>query len=161
MLPLLEGTTSKGTPDEVVTLRRRISELETDYALLQSREERLLETNQNLQRAVAALRRVLEPQYIALQAIFGQIYLLTDNPTGDISGGESDPKRKVWESWKSKLGGMSAKFIDALLEHGEMSVAQLRVAMKCRQQTVYDIASKLGRLGLLDKNNNRYSLKKL
>jgi hypothetical protein len=67
----------------------------------------------------------------------------------------------VWESWKKDLGGKAAEIIDALLVHGEMSVAQLRVAAKCGQQTVYDITHKMNKLGLINRNGGRYSLKKL
>ena len=51
--------------------------------------------------------------------------------------------------------------ISALLDHGSMTAQQLRVAMQCGNQSVYDTATRLNKLGLLAKDGSRYSLKEL
>jgi hypothetical protein len=120
-----------------------------------------LERNKSAQVEAGAreLRRVLTPLYRALQAVFGEIDAMG---IGDVQQSEVGAKATgVWKSWQQKLPGMPAKFIEVLLEHGEMSVAQIRVAAHCGQQTVYDVTSKLHKLGLLNKNGGKYSLKEL
>lgn len=108
------------------------------------------------EQAILHLRRILLPLFQSLQMVFDVI------PDGQGVGADVPPQEsRVWESWKSKLGGTAAKIIEALLEHGEMSVAQIRVACHCGQQTVYDVTSKMNKLGLINKNGGRYSLKKL
>jgi hypothetical protein len=109
-------------------------------------------------RGVGELRRQLSPLYRALQAVFGELDVFADEgPTPAAS-----PKvSAVWESWKQKLPGKKAEVIQALLDHGEMTIPQLRVATHSGQQTVYDVTSALFRLGLLNKNGGKYSLKQL
>ena len=62
---------------------------------------------------------------------------------------------------EAKLGGKQAEFIQALLEHGEMSAIQLKIATRSGQQTVYDTIHKLNKLGLINKNGGKFSLKEL
>lgn len=125
-------------------------------------ELELARTKRENARAIGALRQILSPLRGAIAAIFGEMDAIggTDEVTPEPTKVNSR-KGAVWEAWKQKLPGMSAKFIDALLVHGEMSSAQLRVVMQCRLQTVYEAASKLGKLGLLKKNGGKYSLKEL
>src|SRR6185437_5134245 len=127
-------------------------------------QQQLQEQRADARRAAVAaargsqeLRRVLTPLYQALRMIFGELDAMGVN---EGSGESAMPSKttKVWQAWKDRLGGSPAKFIDALLTHEEMNAAQLRVAMQCRLQTVYDAASKLNKLGLITKNNGKYSL---
>lgn len=113
--------------------------------------------------AVSNLRRQLAPLYQALQAVFGEMEAIPDTgaPAGSTGTATNSKVDAVWESWKRKLGGKAAVFIDVLREHGEMNVAQLRVAAQCGQQTVYDTIAKLHKVGLINKNGGRFSLKQL
>jgi hypothetical protein len=118
------------------------------------------------ERAVSNLRKQLTPLFRALQLVFGEIDVIAPETGASASANTapvSDRKRAVWESWKQKLGGgNAAAFIDALLNHGELTPVQMRVAMGIsRQQTVYDTANKLTKVGLLNKNGGKYSLKEL
>jgi uncharacterized protein (UPF0335 family) len=106
-------------------------------------------------RSVRALRAQLQPLYRALQAIFGEIEVAAPESLAPHSPG---PKSAVWESWKTKLGGKKAEVIDVLLEHGEMTIPQLRVSTHSGQGTTYGVVKELIRLGLLNKNGGRYSL---
>jgi hypothetical protein len=126
------------------------------------RRKEAARANQIAQRTVAELRRQLLPLFQALRAVFGEIDTIAP-PESDQSGAapQSDKKRAVWESWKQKLGGKPAELIDALLDHREMSAVQLRVALKCHIQTVYDTTAKLQKLGLVNKKGGKYSLKEL
>jgi len=158
-LPLLEGEVERQPgPDErdliIRGLRDHIRELEeslrTERKLTAVAEDGLRE-----------LRHVLKPLYSGLQKVFGEFDAM--GISDSQNGAERLPAEhsKVWKSWMDKLPGMPAKFIEVMLEHGEMSVAQIRVAAHCGQQTVYDVASKLHKLGLLNKNGGKYSLKEL
>lgn len=114
-------------------------------------------------RALGALRKQLAPLYRALQAVFGELDAAGMDEMPIESSGREPRVSQVWESWKSKLGGDTApaRVIDALLQHGELNVAQLKVAAKMANQTVYDSIHRLNKLGLINKNGGRYSLKQL
>jgi len=139
---------------ELDALRREVSELRRENTDLQND---LREVRRENSRAVSELRRQLGPLYGALRSLFGELDQFETAP----EAGMPTVKIQIWEAWKKKLPGQSAKFIDALLVHGEMSAAQLRVAMQCRLNGVYETASKLTKLGLLNKNGGKYSLKQL
>jgi len=79
-----------------------------------------------------------------------------------IAGSAPDIRLKAaWENWKSKLPGLPARFIDALLLHGPMTQTQLRIAVGCAAGSVASIVSTLWKAGLIDKNSGRISLKQL
>ena len=79
---------------------------------------------------------------------------------GGNSQGGAGPKREVWESWKSKLGGLPARFIEALEVHGPMTRTQLRIAVGYASSRVADTIYKLNCAGLIDKANG-ISLKEM
>lgn len=108
---------------------------------------------------VAGLRKQLTPLYRALQAVFGEFDAL--GVSADDEAGVPRKHSAIWDSWKEKMPGMPARFIQVLLEHGDMNAAQLRIAAKCGNQTVYDTIHKLNKAGLIEKNGGRFSLKKL
>lgn len=160
--------------DDTDELRAENRRLRTDLAAAQNAEAQALRAGRQAQESIRMLRQQLGPLYKALQAVFGEIEAagVPEGPqtlTEAAAQGRPYPVGQdirvvaVWESWKQKLGPTSsaARVIDALLVHGEMNVAQLKVAAKMATQTVYDAASKLNRLGLINKNGGRYSLKKL
>lgn len=120
-------------------------------------------------RALAALRRQLTPLYQALQSVFGELDAVgVEMPTTAAAPDGVEPAAPanarvaaVWESWKAKLPGKPAEFISILLDHGEMSHAQLKIAGRCGSDTVYRTITKLNGAGLINKNGGRFSLKQL
>lgn len=110
--------------------------------------------------AVSRLRAQLAPLYQALQAVFGEMAAFDDVPVS-TSAPQNDKKRAVWESWKQNLPGKRAEFIQALLDHGEMTSSQLKVATHSGTSTVPQVIYELNRLGLIQKNGSKYSLKEL
>lgn len=128
---------------EVLELRAEISRVRTESG-----------------RSVANLRRQLTPLYQALRSVFGEMDAIGDAP-GAEAPAVNNRVKQVWDAWKQKLPGYPARFIDALLLHGEMSAQQLRVAMQCATDTVYQTATRLNKLGLISKNGSRYKLKEL
>lgn len=154
--PLLEAYIE---PDESPALRRKIEQLETELLRTQG-ELRSVRAQFDLTfRTLGGLRHQLEPLYNALRMVFGEL----DNAgvSGRETTGPSTRVAGVWESWKSKLGGKQAEFIQALLEHGEMTAVQLKVATHTGTSTVPQVIYKLNHLGLINKQGGRYSLKEL
>jgi hypothetical protein len=152
--PLLEGNVEY---DERPDLRQQIVRLENDLANTRRELSKARGELAGAKEAAENIRSILHPLYRSLRLLFGDIEALV----GDSS--PNDPRKSAaWDLWKQKLPGWPAKFIDALLEHQELSVGQLVVAMQCsRKQTIYDVASKLGRLGLIQNIGGKYSLKEL
>lgn len=145
-LPLLENgprIVDAEQVDEFAKLREEIQELRAEIDDLEAR--------------YAKDRQQIIGWAHAMRAIFGGNAETVSQQTTP----ENPKVSRVWESWKQKLPGKPAEIIQALLEHGEMNVAQIRVAAHCGQQTVYDVTSKLYKLGLINKNGGKYSLKAL
>ena len=142
-----------GLRQEVRELKQRLKD-EREHSQDAIREAR--QKSADAMRAQAKLKQYLQPFHTALQMIFGELE--------HIDGSDDSLPSKVssvWESWKSKLGGNPAKLIDSLLIHREMNAVQLRVAMQCHINSVYETTAKLQKMGLLNKNGGKYSLKDL
>lgn len=113
-----------------------------------------------VERGALALRTVLTPLYGALQHIFGETDAMgLSGPPADT---HSPQKSAVWEDWKSRLGGMAAKAIDALLLHRELNTDQLMIHLRTsRRQTAHDTVFKLNQAGIINKRDGKISLKEL
>jgi len=156
--PLLEAYVE---PDDSPVLRRKIERLEEELAHSQAQLRDATHQVTTIARGLKALRHQMEPLYNALRMVFGELDVAG---VGVVSGAASAPSGRVaavWESWKSKLGGKQAEFIQALLEHGEMTAVQLKVATHTGTSTVPQVIYKLNHLGLINKNGGKYSLKEL
>lgn len=158
-MKLIDGHVEDERDRQIADLHDEIRSMSAE---LENARREALNARRESNRAVGELRRQLHPLYRALQAVFGEI----DAAGGDEGPSGSAPDGRVaavWESWKVKLGSNSApaRIIDALLQHGQLNVAQIKVAAKMATQTVYDATSKLNRLGLINKSGGRYSLKQL
>lgn len=152
---LLNGNTDD-RDSQIAALEAENYELRNHNLNLEAELRQLKRENQ---RAISALRQQLNPLYRALQAVFGEMDAIGDT---EQEAPVAPQKKAVWEAWKAKLPGYPAKFIDALLLHGEMSGPQLRVVMQCATNTVYNVASQLNKLGLLgNAPKGRYKLKEL
>lgn len=148
-LAIFDRNQSDPRDAELKELREENKRLARALADANVRAERAQE---DAERALLALRRQLTPLYRALQAVFGEL------DAADVRDDGIDPR---WQSWMAKMPGKPAEFIDVLLEHGEMTAAQLKVACKCSSDTVYQTIHKLNKAGLVNKNSGRFSLKQL
>ena len=110
-------------------------------------------------KGVYNLRRQLQPLYSALQQVFGEIdgMDLAEAPEA-VS---TTKKSAAWESWKSRLGGATAKAIDILMLHGELNHGQLRIHLGCATRTVTNVVTALNKYQLINKNGGKISLKEL
>lgn len=140
-----------------------IERLQEENRVLRDSLDTERQKNREIAFAAGHLRQQLQPLHLALRAVFGELDVIPIFDAGRSGAPASVDARAlaVWESWQKKLPGLPAKFIGALLEHEQMNPAQLRVAMQCRKNGVYETATKLNKLGLLDKNGSMYSLKEL
>jgi hypothetical protein len=136
---------------ELYARNRQLAEAEE--ALRQERAK-----NAAVESGVRDLRRVLSPLYQALGQVFGEM-----EGMGMVAATTSaDPRKQaIWESWKAKLPSGEAKAIDALLLHGTMTTAQLRIHVGCASRTAQNIVTALKSKGLIVKNGHQISLKEL
>jgi hypothetical protein len=169
MTKLLEGIVDTAEQDRQAELdsvrgenQRLKGEIRTAFEMLKVAQD----DNDRLRRIINSLRGQLNPLHKALRAIFGEIDAA--ELAEDSSASRQSPmpptvaKSAIWESWKQKLPGAKAAILDALLQHGELSVEQLCVMTHIsRKQTIYDSVAALKKLHLIDGNNGRYSLKAL
>jgi len=158
----VDGTSADNRDNIVPELRRQIRELEQDLMGANHQIQALERENSLMRNAMTVLRRKLDPFRVVIAAIFGELDVIPVDEAVMVSAPPvDDRKRAVWESWKQKLGGKPADLIDALLVHGEMNAVQLRVAMRCHINSVYEATAKLQKMGLLNKSGGKYSLKQL
>jgi hypothetical protein len=148
--------------EEVVRLRRELAGLEQELAGAKAEAQTIKAAAADSVHAIRALRKQLEPLYASLKLLFGEISRVDagkisgpDSPTIVVSG--LSPK---WQMLKEKLGGRQAEFIE-LLQHGQMTVAQLRAAAHCDIRTAYKTIEKMKAGGLLVNNGGKFALKEL
>ncbi len=135
--------------EEIRDLREQLRDAQREVAM----------AKREAARALGNLRKQLNPLYQALQMVFGELDSVDENEP--LTAPVNPRTSAVWESWKSKLPGRTAQIIDALLLHGEMNSTQLAIAIGIHRNNVPQLIFKLNKAGLIDKNGNKYSLKKL
>ena len=152
-------------PDQQAQLRSLQQELFNRNRQLAETEEALRQEKQKtaaIESGVQQLRTVLSPLYQALQMVFGEIEAMGVSAINNSSPSSMDPRKAaVWEDWKRKMPGVPARFIDALMLHGELTQTQLRIHAKCAVGSVAGVVSQLYKAGLINKNGGRISLKEL
>jgi hypothetical protein len=154
----------KSHPDDNAELQLRVARLERE--LEDARREVRATKNESAEAAIAMrnLRGVLTPLYGALQRVFGELEVVggaVDSAVGPAPPGFQQKKSAAWQLWIEKLPGRRADFIRVLLDHGEMTREQIKVAAKCGNTTLSDTISKLKGMGLVEKHGDKYSLKEL
>jgi hypothetical protein len=131
---------------------KRIADLEEEL-----RQEKL--KSNGVEVGAAHLRATLGPLYQALQMVFEHIDAMG---VRDYAPPASAAKQAVWESWKQKLGGLTAKAIDVLSLHGPMNQTQLRIQLACASRSVTNIVAALNKAGLINKvDGGKIALKEL
>lgn len=145
---------------QVESLQRALLEKNSRIADLEE-ELRQVKAEYNATRAgLAELRFTLAPLYRAMQMVFGHLDAMDVSANGAAPA--SDAKRAVWESWKQKLGGLTAKAIDVLSLHGPMNQTQLRIQLACASRSVTNIVAALNKAGLINKaEGGKIALKEL
>jgi hypothetical protein len=146
--------------DRIKKLERQLEE--RNRQLEEAQDDLRAERSKNAQgaAAVAELRRQLSPLYNGLRAVFGEMDALG---VAEGTSGHVEPRKAaVWEAWKTKLPGIPAKMIDALLVHGALNQTQLRIHAQCARSSVPNAVMALNRAGLINKSGDgKISLKEL
>lgn len=147
------------TKRENSQLQKVISDLEEQLATQKSAVKRSQLALQNLQVTLAPMHR-------AMKMIMGEIDA-ADVPVPDFGEYKTytvpsphGPQDAKFAPWIQKFGGTKkAEFIKALLDHGPMTGEQLRVATKSGTSTVGETVGILKNLGLISKENGKWTLK--
>lgn len=150
--------------------QRQIDDLAAEVRRLHEANRTLKAENEKLRvkvdtvgDGIVSLRNILAPLHVALKRVFAEpimaeLQYQVREPTPHFT--HKDPRMEtILKEWREKLPGMPALMLTQLENMGSMTAASLRMAMKCRQQTVYDTASKLMRAGVVVKDGNKYKLK--
>lgn len=154
---MLESETVKAVADpyeEIVRLRNEVTDLRHQLAASQ---EEARQAKGAAFVATSNLRKQLSPLYNALRQVFGELDAIS--PADNGAPGVPPQSNAKWESWKQRMPGRPAEFIDLLLIHGTMTIRQFMAAAKCGEQSAYKVTSKLGQAGLIVNNGGRFSLK--
>jgi len=125
-----------------------------DHALDHQRMEQIADLRKKLSAAesiIANLRKILEPQFKAMQALFGELSAVS------TSGGAAHSA--VFEQWKQKLGKGPAKLIDILLERGECTRVQLKTLAGYGERSMVNHISRLNSNQLIEKDGDKIRLR--
>jgi hypothetical protein len=120
-----------------------------------------------LERLLVQLRAKLNPFYMILQGVFGDLDLadLPEEPISTYMGVSPSPSVEqnldFWEKWKKKLGGVQAEIIDCLLGHPGMTTTAISVAAHCRVSTASTLLSRLKAQNLVVKEGDKWLLRSL
>lgn len=159
----LDGVVEIRQPDdqEFRLLQRSYAQLDEALRLVRNELGQARAENERLQHSMNNLRQTLTPLHRALALVFGEIEAGA-GPEHAYTGKSPirEAKAQIWESWKTRLGGMQAKAIDALLGQ-DMTRTQLRIAVGCGSTSITDVIYKLNKAGLIEKNGSVISLKKI
>lgn len=169
-MKLLEGVIDADPPpadERIAELKDEVKELRA--AIVRANAD-TTQARRDAARALAPLRQQLTPLYRALQTVFGELDAAGVTEERAVDWGKTpassttdlDPRVvAAWNSWKSRLSPACGKVIDALMVHGTLNSAQIKVAAGLGSSTVSDSIYKLNKAGLIDKNGGRFSLKQL
>jgi hypothetical protein len=146
-------------PEEINRIRREMRGLEQELRDAKDEATRAKQASSDAITAIRAMRKQLEPLFLSLKILFGEISRV-DAEAVSTERGTSNPGilSSKMEMIKKSLGGRQSEFIDCLA-HGPMTIAQLVAATKCAKKTGYDVIYRLTRAGLIDKVGGNYSLK--
>ncbi len=141
---------------QLESLQRELYQRNRENADL--REELRQERQKTLavESGVLELREILSPLYKALRMVFGEIEGMAVRDTSSPAKNSA-----AWEQWKQRLGGATARAIDALMVHGEMNQTQLRIILGCATRTVTNVVAALNQAKLIDKRDGKIRLKEL
>lgn len=149
-------------------LGKRINELTADLEAAETRADRLevelkaeRRKNATTEKGVAQLRTILSPLHQALGMVFGQIDAMGVSESNGTVPASAPKMSAAWEQWKERLGGATARAIDALMVHGEMNQTQLRIILGCATRTVTNVVAALNQAKLIDKRDGKIRLKEL
>jgi len=159
---LLEGEYEEITPSpDIRTLQDEIARLEGELRQMRSERDRARAEGLAALSAIRALQALTEQPYRVLRAIRGEIEIvLGDVPAAvPVNGAAPAQPSGRWQNLMTKLGGLKAQFIQALLDYGPSTVTGIMASTGMSKQSVYNTALDLTKRGLITKNGSQYALK--
>lgn len=145
---------------EMASLRRKIQNLEDTVADLREQLQVSQQQGKASVRVLQSLRHQLGGLYGALKMVFGELDSVDTN-SEQVEAGTSSRASAAWDRWIQQLGGNRSSVLKALLEHGEMTRVQLRVASQVPDGSLNGVTSELFKMGLINRGGGKYSLKQL
>jgi len=167
---LLDGLTEQPEPDASRDLRDKIDELESRLNDAREEARKWHEKYEQAYMALARLRRTLGGLYSALQGVFGDLAIVSNDGVGEPASVpqtvpvQDDRTKTVWDQWKMKLGKNCARIIDALLIHGSLTSTQISVVTGIHVSNVPKSIYQINKAGILNKEGGKggkFYLKKL
>lgn len=150
---MLEGIVSSLPDPELERLRREVDRLKHELIAANKHNTQL----QNRLAGIGNLQRQLQPLYVALKMIFGEIQQFDVEESGGspASGGK-------WDVIKQRLAPRLREAVDILLLQGPMRRTQLASAMKMDYSNcIKNVVGILLRQGLMIENGKELALKNL
>jgi hypothetical protein len=148
--------------DEVTRLRREIAGLEQELRDAKDGEEMAKQASSDALQVIRALRESpLAQVHKVLKMLFGEISRVDAGEVTPPQVETTSRANSVWDKWIQKLGGNRGAILKSLLEHGEMTRVQLRVASQVPEGSLNGITSELYKMGLINRAGGKYSLKQL
>jgi len=141
---------------QIESLQRELNARNRELSELQEQLRQEQQKTASVERGVSQLREILGPLYGGLRMVFGEI-----DSMGVAESGPTTKNSAAWEQWKTRLGGATARAIDALMVHGEMNQTQLRIILGCATRTVTNVVAALNQAKLIDKRDGKIRLKEL
>lgn len=102
---------------------------------------------------IANLKKQLEPEYRAYQALFGDLEKIAGNGFNADSG--------AWDTWKDKLGAGPAKIISLLIERGPCTKIQLKTLAGYSRRSMDNYFSALNSNQLIEKEGDKVKLRSI
>lgn len=124
---------------------------QSESTMLRSKVAELSQELGKAKAVIASLQKQLEPEYRAMQKLFGDIEQVGANGHVDVS---------IWEPWKAKLGAGPAKLIDILVERGKCTRVQLQTLSGYSRRTMQNHISALNSNQLIEKEGSDIVLRK-
>jgi hypothetical protein len=150
---------------EIERLQRENRQLQKTINDLEEQLRKQKKEIQRAQLAVQNLQTVLTPFRRAVQMIFGEIEAagvpdIGDQATPATAHSSYGPQDAKWQPWIAKWQGTKkAVVIQTLLDHGPLTRTQLRSATESGWSTIDAITAQLQNLGLITKENEKWTLK--
>ena len=129
--------------------------VDPDLAEAQRMRAKIAELTQQLGKAnaiIANLKKQLEPEYRAYQALFGDLEQVDNGHFAD-SG--------AWDTWKEKLGAGPAKIITLLIERGPCTKVQLKTLAGYSRRSMDNYFSALNSNQLIEREGDKIKLRAL
>lgn len=141
---------------EYVALDDRVSQAQSEAARLRAQVAELHQRAARAESVIASLREQLEPEYRALQKLFGELQQVVSQQV--VSSNQNDMNVSVTRSnsvslgrWKAKLGKGVGLILDLLVEHSDgLTRQQLRLLSGgFGKSTVNEYLNRAKRAGLV------------